>query len=119
MNEKEKQDELEEEAERKKKYDEKLKKEAEKNADTPGEKGDSSKDSSENSQKSSSKNSSDSKNAKNKRSLFTEEFEEMSFKLQTQLMRLADRLSLDGRIDNSRVIWWFTWSLLAYKKMCL
>merc|ERR1719436_378417 len=81
MNEKEKQDELEKEAEKKA--------ESENN-----EKGDASKNTDDN-QKSSSKNSEKSSdNAKQKRMLFNQEFEEMSFKLQTQLVRLADRLSV-------------------------
>jgi len=102
MNEKEKQDELEEEAERKKKFEEKLKKEAEKKEAENNDKGDA--DTSNSKEKSSTKNSSsNNSSAKNKRAIFNEEFEEMSFKLQTQLVKLVDRLGMN--MDNSRVIW--------------
>jgi len=101
MNEKEKQDELEEEAERKKKFEEKLKKEAEKKEAENNDKGDA--DTSNSKEKSSTKNSSsNNSSAKNKRAIFNEEFEEMSFKLQTQLVKLVDRLGMN--MDNSRVI---------------
>jgi len=101
MNEKEKQDELEEEAERKKKFEEKLKKEAEKKEAENNDKGDA--DTSNTKEKSSTKNSSsNNSSAKNKRAIFNEEFEEMSFKLQTQLVKLVDRLGMN--MDNSRVI---------------